>query len=268
MLPWFAACATPGVPAGNDWFDAGSTLDVVEPIAFTDVPYDFTGPTALADVPRAPEFGTLFAEGETLPACDGWSTTPDLPVEVEGVVTIQPRVYLKTVGCVPVDDPDAESDEKHYGSFFLQDRSGGLFVLGDDKNADFTLGDRVALRLLSVQERFELDAASAFEVLAITRGPEPIFYEVLDRALGDADIAHVKRMTGTVAVVPDTFGEMTVTTDGGADFVAQLDSELTRRGVTYAVGDRLQITGPVLYSYSTYALVVLQLGQIERVETP
>jgi hypothetical protein len=268
LLRGLAACASPGAQAPEDWFDAGQTLDVVEPLSFTDVPYDFTGATPIGDVPQAPEFGTLFAEGDDLPACDGWSTSADLPVEVTGVATVLPRVYLKTEGCVPTGDPDAQSDEKHYGSFFLQDASGGIFVLGDDKNADFAAGDRVTLRVLAVAERFGLDAVSSFEVLSIERGPEPIFYASRESALDDASIAEVQRMTGTVAAPPDTFGEMTLTTDGGVDFVAQVDSELTRRGVTYAVGERLEVTGPVLYSYSTYALVVLQLGQIRTLETP
>ncbi len=261
-----SSCVETRSPASDTWFDLGDTLGVVEPIAFTDVPYDFTGATSLSDTPRAPEFSTLFAEGESVPACDAWSETPDLPVEVEGIVTVLPRVYLKTDGCIPVGDPDAQSDEKNYGSFFIEDASGGFFVLGDDKLADFGAGDRLVLRVGAVKERFDLDAVASYEVISVVREAAPIFYRVRTTALDAASIALVQRMTGTVTIPPDTFGETTLVTDEGVEFVVQLDAELTRRGLTFDVGDVVMATGPVLYSYSTYALVVMQLGQIELLQ--
>ena len=48
-----------------------------------------------------------------------------LPFEIEGVVTAHPRYYFKTSGC------DWDSDEKYYGSFFIQDATGAKISIED-----------------------------------------------------------------------------------------------------------------------------------------
>ena len=56
------ACGTPktGEP-WEDWFDQGSAYDVEEPIEFTDVNYDFTGPDSISSVPWPDEDQTWFS---------------------------------------------------------------------------------------------------------------------------------------------------------------------------------------------------------------
>jgi hypothetical protein len=34
--------------------------------------------------------------------------------------------------------------------------------------------------------------------------------------------------------------------------------------VAFAPGERVMFTGPILYAYSTYKLIVMRLGQLER----
>jgi hypothetical protein len=254
-----AGCAAPRpVEDPATWFDPGAPLVVAERLEFTDVNYDFTGETPIADlpIPAGDSFVSLFAEGDPLPACEEWETTPDLPAEITGIVTILPRYYYKTDGC----DQDAE---KYYGSFFLQDASGGIFVLNDSKVSHFLAGDRVTLSVRGVANRFDLPMVTALDVVDVQPHPEPIYFQAANAAFDQGDIALVERVTGTVATEADTFGAFDLTQDGtGVTYGVSIDSDLARRGVHYAVGTRITVTGPVLYSYSLYSIIVMQVGQV------
>jgi hypothetical protein len=246
------------------WFDPGSDYDVLETVLFTDVPYDFAGDTPIGSVPLADDDETMFAPADE-PAnddCTNWVVTNLLPVEITGLVTIFPRYYYKArSGCKPTDDILAA--EKFYGSYFLQDASGGTFVLGDTKIAAFDAGDRVTLKVRGVKDSFGLKMVAVSDVLSIERGPEPIYYEVPDGDLDDRHTAKVVRVEGTVQSEVSTFGEVYLADDDGVTtYKIGLDQELTRRGVDYPVGARLQVTGPVIFSFDEYTVVAMQLGQI------
>lgn len=253
-----AGCGQPrGMEPQDGWWADAGDYDVQETIAFTDVPYDFTGATPIADLPLPPDFATEWAAGDAaLPECPDWSVSDELPVEITGIVTIYPRYYFKTDGC----DGD---EEKFYGSYFIQDASGGHFVLGDTKVAHFDAGDRVTLKVRGIANRFDLPMIVGHDVVDVDVGPEPIFYEVADGPLTTDDIALVRRVTGTVSTEMDTFGAFTVTGDDGTDWNVGLDVELNRRGVEYAPGTRVTVTGPVQYSFSLFTIVVMQKGQIQ-----
>lgn len=249
-------------PSG--WYDQGSPYDVSEPVLFTDENYDFTGETPISDLPLPGDFETLFSR-EDLPeesACEGWVSSDDLPAEIEGIVTVLPRFYFKTGGCQPSQDID--SDEKYYGSYFIQDSSGGYFVLGDSKVADFDMGDRVRLKVRAVKESFDQTMIAAHDVLEITYGPEPIYYEMAAGPLGPEHVSRVMRAEGVVATEMSTFGEVYFDADDGTRYKMSLDSELARRGVYYPPGVRIIATGPVLYSFNEYTIVVMRVGQIEE----
>lgn len=272
------------------WYDPGSDLDVQEPIAFTDQPYTFTGPTALADLPRPETWATWFAETDP-PAtvCADWQTIDGLPVEVTGVVTLHPRQYIKVSGCRPEGDIVVDSDEKYYGSYFIQDGSDGFFVLGDSKVARFDMGDRVSLRVRAVKDVDGFPMISAHDVTEVVRGPEPIAYQtVTGRSLGEVDVSKVVRVEGIVGGPMGQFGEIYLCTGpdpdlttqniggdliprcftGGGDeapaYLISVDVELQRRGVTLPVGDRFAITGPVMLSFDQYQVNVMRVGQMER----
>ena len=259
----FTACATPGAKEDpSKWYESPGDYDVMEPVAFTDEPYDFTGDTPIADLPLPEPFTTAFGAGAELPGgCPDWTTTPELPAEITGVVTIMPRYYFKTSGCAA--DPSIDEDEKYYGSYFVQDQSGGFFVLGDSKVAHFDMGARVTLRVNAVKESFEQFMIISHDVLQVERGPEPISYERVTTELGPEQVAKVVRVEGTIATPVSTFGEVYLDSDDGVRFKFNLDAELNRRGVAPAVGDKVRVTGPVLYSFSEYTIVVMRVGQLE-----
>lgn len=258
-----SGCATQQPRANwEDWYEPGVDYDVAEPVEFTDVNYDFTGDTPIAALPAPEDFQTWFAR-EDAPAdgdCQDWDTTDELPAEITGIVTLHPRFYYKTGGCQPTQDVD--SDEKYYGSYFVQDETGGFFVLGDSKVAHFGMGDRVTLRVRAIKESFDQQMIAVHDVIEVQRGPEPIYYDAVGGELGPEHVSRVVRVEGVVASEMSTFGEVYLDGDGGVRFKMALDAELNRRGVSFAVGTRLQVTGPVLYSFDEYTVEVMRIGQI------
>jgi len=266
------------------WYDAGSELDVAEPIAFTDVNYDFTGPSPIADIPTPDDFETWFApDDEPVDGCPQWRTMDALPLEIEGVVTLHPRKYIKLGGC------GRDSDERYYGSYFVQDRTGGYFVLNESKVAPFDMGARVRMRVRAVREYFGQTMIAAHDVLEVDHGPQPIYYDaVRDRLLDASDISRNVRVEGVVGAPRGSFGEIYLCTGDSPDldvrmidgdpvpdcyldrsaeapaFKVSLDQELQGRGIDLPVGTRWRVTGPVQFSFDEYQLNVLRVGQLER----
>jgi hypothetical protein len=261
----------------SSWYDSGEDYDVLEPVEFTDAPYDLpaVGESGIGDLlndafdfPRG--FGTNLAEAEFAEAdaeCDNWYANDTLPVEITGVVTVHPRFYFKTNGC-------GLDDEKYYGSYFIEDSTGGIFVLGDSKVAHFDMGDTVTLRIRAVRRSFGLDMVYVHDVLSIDRETRPIAYVVKQAPFGDDDMGEVRRVTGTVVRSADNFGEVLIQPEGYDEtcsasdpehcVVVGLDIELSRRGISFNPGERVTLTGPILYSYSAYSLVLTRVGQIIR----
>lgn len=265
VLVLAAACEGRGTPEDAlSWYGSGTAQDVEEAVAFTDVAYDFPVDTTaglgglLDAVFPVSGDGIAYAEGDQFGGgtdCDA-QIEDALPWELEAVVTIHPRFYFKTDGC------GFDSDEKYYGSFFAEDATGGVFVLGDTKVADFEAGTRVRLRVRGVRTAFDLNMVYAHDVIEVVERDVPVFYTPATGSLGDADVGEVRRVEGVVVTEPDTFGEFQVEADDGTFYSVSLDSELNRRGVSYPLGRRIQATGPVLYSYSLYSLIIMEKGQI------
>lgn len=282
MRKWWTAIGCLGLTAcmephpaedPSGWFDEGVEADVEEAITFTTTPYDFpsnpsSGIAALKQaVFPAPRDAIVFGPDDAWPTnrC-GQRTDNDLPAVVEGVVTLHPRYYFKVDGC------DRGSDEKFYGSFFVQDSTGGVFVLGDTKTAHFTTGDRVKLRVRAAQTSFDLDRVYAYDLVEVQRVAQPVYYQNQTTPLGIPDIGLVKRITGEVVREMDTFGEVPIRVSGSSApceaedtsgcFFLAIDSDLSRRGVNLPVGTRLEATGPVIYSYSQFAVVIMKRGQL------
>ena len=249
---------------GENWYDQGSDLDVTEPVEFTAKNYSFPadGSASSIDALKIAMFPVdwwttaygpddQYATGSGCPS----EVNNSLPFTVEGVVTILPDYYFKTDGCY--------GDEKYYGSYFIQDNSGGLFVLGDSKVAHFDMGDRIKLTVRGGRTSYDLDMVIAHDVEEVVSQGNAIYFEKVDAAFSLDDIARVVRVEGTVTTHPDTFGEFTLQSDNGTNWSVQLDSELNRRGVTFEPGDRLRVTGPVIYSYSLLSVVIMRIGQLE-----
>jgi hypothetical protein len=259
------ACAQdrgPEDPSG--WFSEGSDYSVQEPVAFTDEEYNLDGGIGALAEDTLPVDGDdiLYAPDEVLP------TGGDCPMRnaedpsaeawtVTGVVTLHPRFYFKTSGC------SYDSDEKYYGSYFIEDDTGGFFVLGDSKVAHFDVGNTVQLKVRGVRTNFEQDMVYAHDVLSVDRTVRPISYVVPDGELTREHIARVVRVEGTVITEKDTFGEFRVEADDGTVHIVSLDVELNRRGVEVPVGSQVRATGPVLLSYDNLSIIIMRVGQLE-----
>ncbi len=263
----------------SDWYDQGSTTDIDESISFTreayDVPVDpADGIGALLDeafsFPDDRNFGTNIAASrftEAFDDCDRHFESDELPRVIEGIVTMRPRYYFKAGGC-------ARNDNKYYGSFFIEDATGGVFVLNDAKFAHFDTGDRIRIRVLGTRVSFDLPMVYSHELLSVERLGEPLYFEPATGPLGDPDVGRVRRVTGEVVAAPDNFGTFYIRPDAwesdcsakatSSCVAASLDVELNRRGVTVDVGERVTVTAPVIYAFSEYTLIVMRLGNLER----
>lgn len=250
------------------WYDSGEVFDVSEPIAFTDQNYSLPavdGVVSISDlqddvIETATAGEIVYAPEDALSDdadCDT-STDSSLPMTVQGVVTLHPRFYFKTQGC------DRSSDEKYYGSYFIQDDTGGLFVLGDSKVAHFDVGDRVVMTVRATKTNYDLPMIYAHDIVSVERDYSAIYYEVVEgRSLGASDMALVKRVTGVVTREADTFGQFQLEDASGSKHLVSLDSEINRRKWAPEVGQTVQVTGPVLLSYSEYQIVIMNVGQLE-----
>ncbi len=139
----------------------------------------------------------------------------EFPMVVEGVVTVYPRQYMKVVVC--------GQDERHYGTFTIEDDTGGIVVLRDSRVAPYTYGDRVRVTVYATMLTFGRDpdtrAVLAADVelaeQAIENGAvsKTIAYEQQQGPLSAADASKVKQVEGFVHVAPTSqnFGSMTIT---------------------------------------------------------
>jgi hypothetical protein len=259
------ACTTDRGPEDwTAWFDSGADYSVEEPVEFTAEPYGLDGGIGALSAAVLPveAYTILYGSDENLPGggdCP-FETTDALAGDgglVRGVVTIHPRFYFKTSGCT------SSSDEKYYGSYFIEDDTGGFFVLGDSKVAHLAQGNMVEMRVRAVRTNFGLDMVYAHDIVSLDREVHPIHYDVPDGPLGADHIARVMQVEGTVTTDKDTFGEIRFESDAGVEYVLALDVELNRRGVELPIGTRIRAAGPVLFSYDVYSIVIMRIGQVE-----
>ena len=311
LLPLFTlACVEArGPEAWDGWYGPVGPLDedVEETIVFADEPGAYTDELYTGGIaelsPLMEDFTRKFSSTETIPnGCAGWEFDNTLPKTFWAMVTLHPRLYYKGTGCSPDSSPRTEegdridSEEKYYGNFFVQDDSGGLFVLNDSKVAHFRMGDRVKIEVNGVGERFELQSIVSHRIVEVDRGPHPIAWNWagtttcagvprdfdagdpeslaafqaadVECAYDDANqIGSVLRVEGEVLSKPDTFGAFHVQDDDGYIHQVSLDSELNRRKVSFPVGSRLQVTAPVLNSFGN-TLIIMKIGQTELLEQP
>lgn len=147
----------------------------------------------------------------------GFVESDGLPLELEVVVTLHPRQYMKI--------PICGQDERHYGVYTIEDDTGGIVVLRDSRVAPFTFGDRLRLRVDGVMFTFGLETdtravlISDYEVLDVTpaiEGAAPdgtVLYEDTNERFGPDDIGRVRQVEGFVYLKPtnDNFNSMALT---------------------------------------------------------
>jgi hypothetical protein len=275
----------PEDPSG--WYGEGESAWVEEAIAFSTDEYaipegsadgigDFSSQVfPVGDWESETDLWAIkYGPGEGFSADCGTLEDSRLPATIEGIVTLQPAWYIKSYGCAP--DPDQfytpDSEEKYYSSYFIEDRTGGLFVLFDSRVAPFTVGDKVTLSVRAVRSNHwddggdylgSQDMIYAHDIVSVERGHSAIHYETVDEPLDARHINRVVRAEGTVVGMDDNFNNVTVQTASGAEVIYSLGLDLGRRPSSKAeLGDQVVVTGPVLLSYDTFTISVAQVGQL------
>ena len=276
------ACVAIEEPPENlsERYGEAEVATVTEEIAFTDQPYDFSGEVTIREIrDLIPEFPRLWlglSAGDAYPVsgdCDPQFGGPDLippqldelPAVIEGVVTLHPRYFMKVTVC--------GTEERYYGSYIIQDESGGIMVLKDSRVAEFDVGDRVRLRVRSLLRNFSNLTVLGFdqeEVLTDRSNREPIYYVELTRPFREnEDLYEVRRITGRVEMeaTNQNFNEMKVRSveNPNITWLVSLDRELGGRGVAPKQGDLVQLTGPVVESFGLRMLIA-NFGLIEVLE--
>lgn len=261
--------------------ETGEELRVEEPIAFTSDPYpsSLQGPDSIASLRQlvSGEAGSSFvwqgfASSSPYPVmgdCEPGSRETvvdqldELPVTIEGVVTLHPRYFVKPAIC--------GEDERYYGSFFIEDATGGILVLRDSRISPFSYGDRVKLRVKGVTKFFDYMAVLSFDELEITTGDEltPISYVEIDREFEGDDKGEVVRIRGEVVseATNNNFNELKLKSldDDEVEWLVSLDRELGQRNPEFYPGTKLALTGPVIESFGM-RMVVASYGQVEFLE--
>jgi hypothetical protein len=159
-----SACAQlePEDPSG--WFDEGDPYEVAEPVEFTDEPTTAC-PSGGRAGHRRPARGRLLVPARL-------RHPPRRRAEFPDHGTTCSRLDLRQRGAAGRDHrgrdrpPEASTssptaagsdDEKFYGSYFLEDDTGGVFVLGDSKHRPLRhAGDTVTLRVRGTRRSFGL----------------------------------------------------------------------------------------------------------------
>ena len=297
---------------GSEYFGGPGTYSTVsDPIAFTEEPYDFTGPMPIGDlralVPDDTSEWYGFSpddpypvEGDCNPEFQGNEAIPEyldeLPAVIEGVVTLHPRYFSNMTVC--------GTRERYYGTYVIQDETGGIQVMKNSRLAEFDVGDRVRMRVRGITREFDTVAILAFDQEEVVTTPEtrlPVYYEELtrefiseenvsdareeilegleeDETLTEAELDEmvtpddtylVRRIRGEVILeaTNQNFNEMRVQSneDPDVEWLVSLDRELGTRGVGPKKGDQVQLTGPVVNSFGMRILIA-SLGKIEILE--
>lgn len=275
LLMALGACTEYDVDTRQD--DSGTEVLTQEPLSFTTQNYDFTGPASIQSVldliPTDDFVWHGFAPGSEYPVqgdCDFdrandqvTSTVEDLPKTIEGIVTLHPRFFQKRTIC--------NQDERFYGTYFLQDSSGGVVVLKDSRVSDFTYGDRVRIRVKGlVHNAFGTDVPPFQAVLAhdsqqIVSRANDIFYEEITRGFEISDIGKVRRIKGVIKSAPtnSNFNEMEIVdpNDPTKTWLVSLDRELGQRSPELCEGDPVTLTGPVMDNFGL-RVIIASRGQI------
>jgi len=224
-----AACGgdprTEPVPADTVWSEPGTSA-VNDPIDLRertgDVAYGLprAGKPSIADLidifPTSPGSATspdIFVAPEfhvTTDRCRGGApkTVGELPMEIEAVVTLHPRQYQKVTVC--------GQDERNYGSFTIEDDTGGIVVLRDSRVANYTFGDRVRLKIHAVMLTYGLEIETRAVLVADIAPIEGedyervVLYSPLTEAFAPRHASRVFRVEGWVYQVPtnDNFNAM------------------------------------------------------------
>lgn len=201
-------------------------VNVTEPVPFTARSASKTyglprsGKKSVADLlalvptnPSRSDSNMVIAPGQPFPTdqCQGGPATEsaELPMELEVVVTLQPRQYIKTPVC--------GQDERNYGSFVVEDDTGGIVVHRDSRVTPYNVGDRLKLKVRGISFTYGADdraiTIADFEYLPVAEADARILYSETTASFTSADVGRTRRVEGFVAQPPtnSNFNAMVLT---------------------------------------------------------
>ncbi|MCA9565469.1 MAG: hypothetical protein KC561_18355, partial [Myxococcales bacterium] len=169
-----------------------------------------------SDILLAEDYGPAPVGDEECGRFSNVIETDELPVIIEGVVTLHPRQFIKPGVC--------GQDERHYGSFTIEDDTGGIVVLRDSRVTPYTFGDVVRVEVIALMRTFGPDddtraiLASNIELAeqrftesdGVRQVDDTILYTEVDGGLSADDVAKVYRAEGFVFQAPtnENFSQM------------------------------------------------------------
>jgi hypothetical protein len=310
VTTWLGGCIQPekGISASEseERYPGAETTPVDEPVLFTDVPYDIQGSTSIADLLGSiPEDDFVwYGMSDPYPitgSCDSRNNevvqVASLPARIEGIATLHPRYFQKVSFC--------GSDERYYGSFVLEDKTGGILVLKDSKVSDFSMGARVSMRVRGLLKYFDTRAVLVYDEEEIVSSSEPVYFEDIQRSFEKDDVGRVKRVTGKVSTAPTNanFNEICLTAQddtsaeicakvcvrdsdcesadcvlpfeaassgtcsrAGGFWLVSMDKEIGQRlPVVLNPGHIVTLTGPIVDSFGL-RMLVSKVGQIQVID--
>jgi hypothetical protein len=270
--------------------DSITTTPVVEPYVTTDQPYDFTGDMPIGDLAEMIDFSESVWYGlspiDQRPnpdqACGTFDNPvvelPDLPARIEGIVTLHPRFFEKIGFC--------GSDERYYGSYFLQDSSGGIQVLKDSRIADFDVGDRVSIRVRGLMQEFGAGFVLLHDEETVISKDHPVYLTDAERFLVPDHIGKAVRIRGKIVQPPTNFNfnnaclippdsddtrpcdPRCVSSEQCQGYIlAAFDREIGQRNPDpIEVGDVLEMRGPVIDGFDDLTIQIAEEGQYDIIE--
>lgn len=202
-------------PAADPRDEAGAGYDIVEPVWIEERTADVTwglprdGEPSIADLAALLPSGRisrdepdLFVSADSVPPTDQCQgEAPDvldeLPMVIEGIVSLQPSRYLKV--------PICGQDERFYGSWVIEDDTGGMVVLRDSRIAFARPGDRVRLEVRGVGQFYgspDQRMVVISDATVLERGAAPVLFTPTVEAFDSEMVGRTHRIEGHVAVAP------------------------------------------------------------------
>jgi hypothetical protein len=133
-------------------------------------------------------------------SCSNGRTTQSasLPMTVEGVVTIPGTYYIKVSVC--------DQEEKFYGSYVIEDDTGGIMVLRDSRVAQVQPGDvvRMTVHTIAVSDnlgRTDSRAVLSYE-LEILPEKKDVLYQRTQSPLTTEDVGRTRQVEGYAIELP------------------------------------------------------------------
>jgi hypothetical protein len=202
-------CATddPDIDPSDRWPESGEQRSVSEPVPLADrnegLSYQLPQPglpsiqDLIAVLPEEdvgrdePKF---FSSAEQPLSCINGRTTrsANLPMTIEGVVTIPGTYYIKVSVC--------DQEEKFYGSYVIEDDTAGIMVLRDSRVAQVQPGDvvRMTVHTMVISDnlgRVDSRAVLSYE-LEILAQKKDVLYERTQSPLTTDDVGKTRQVEG------------------------------------------------------------------------